>query len=99
MSPRREGAEDPDIAGITPGPQPSEGCGPGVMPAISGSSAPSRLGLMARSAFAAARRSSLCLRFSWRARSLARFSRVGLVRFATFGLLRRHVLYAKLSVE
>lgn len=53
------------------------------MPAISGSSSPWARGLAARCALALARRSSFSLRFSARALSLARFSSVGLVRFAT----------------
>src|SRR5580704_15111010 len=52
------------------------------MPAMSGSSSPGRRGVFVRCTFAFARRSSLCFRFSWRARSLLRFSRVGLVRLA-----------------
>ena len=60
-----------------------DGCGPGTMPAISGSSSPSARGSCRLDAFAVARRSSFCLRFSCRARSFARFSSVGLVRFAT----------------
>src|ERR1700682_5310939 len=52
------------------------------MPAMSGSSSPGRRGVFARCTLAFARRSSLCFRFSWRARSLLRFSSVGLVRVA-----------------
>lgn len=60
-----------------------DGCGPGTMPAMSGSSPPPGRGLVVRCALAEARRSSFCFRFSCRARSFARFSRVGLVLFAT----------------
>src|SRR5580704_17944166 len=52
------------------------------MPAMSGSSSPGRRGVFVRCTLAFARRSSLCFRYSWRARSLLRFSRVGRVRLA-----------------
>src|SRR2546425_5990795 len=68
------------------------------MPAISGSSSPARRGELARSALALARRSSFCLRFSCRARSFARFSRVGLVRFAISRASIEYILARRLRI-